>query len=313
MTDQATATTPVPASATAAPATTEAPSVASSEAPASAPQATPSTQEAKAPEETSPPPHEDPKLAARFAALARKEKAIRERESKLASDAKAYKEWQETQALAKSNPIEFLQRSGLSYDEITNYLMNEGLPPSIDKKVESIEEKIRKYEEAQVAARQEAQRQQIDAQLNAFKKTIHEHIDTHADRYELIKAEGVQDEVYQLIEQHFAHTKEVMPIEKAAQAVEDFLFEEAKKLAKVNKLKSLIAPETSVKDTKEKPVGDNVAGATGTKDTTPDRTTVPVMTLTNSATSAAVPRTVQSQRLSREEALKQATEMLRFT
>ena len=68
------------------------------------------------------------------------------------------------------------------------------------------------------------------------------------EKYELIQANSAVQLVYDVIEAHYNDTKNVLPIDEAAEHVENYLFEESKKLLNMKKLQSLFnTPQASSK------------------------------------------------------------------
>ena len=88
---------------------------------------------AEAPE--APPEPERPDFSRQFAALARKERAIRQKEQEIANFAKQREQYEsgatrlaDLQKLAKENPAKLLGELGINYDELTQQVINEGNP-----------------------------------------------------------------------------------------------------------------------------------------------------------------------------------------
>jgi len=67
------------------------------------------------------------------------------------------------------------------------------------------------------------------------------------EQYELIAATGSIDDVVELIERTFTEEGRLVPVEEAAQAIEDYLAEEAYKLSKLKKIQQKLAPSAQAK------------------------------------------------------------------
>lgn len=205
----------------------------------------------KAPAETKP--VEEP-LSAQFAALARREKAARAKAAQQAAEleaAKASIKAQEEALRAKEaeytskyvskdsfqiDPLKALTDAGLSYDQITELLLNQTQAPTnpvYDRTIAELKSQIAELksqssdnkkliEDRDVQARQQAVNQ-IQADVNKLVFTD--------PMFETIKATGQSKEVTRLIEETFDKEGVLMTVEEAAQAVEDYLVEEIYKAA----------------------------------------------------------------------------------
>lgn len=200
-------------------------------------------------------------FAKKFAALSRREKSLRskeqEYEQRLAelnakTDALINKPQEEeaTEELPleyrlKRNPLKTLEEMGFGYDKLTELALNDGkLPPEVQMKLmrEELESdyktKFEALEEKMKAKELAEQEQKYDAVVENFKKEIHNLVASNTDQYELINASDSQDLVYDIISEHYNETQRILPIEEAAQAVEDHLLEEFKKYSNLKKLSS---------------------------------------------------------------------------
>lgn len=197
----------------------------------------------------------------KFAALSRREKDIRtkeqEYEQKLAdlqakydSVAPKQEEVNEEETLPleyrlKRNPLKTLEELGFGYEKLTELALNDGkLPPEMQMKLmkEELESDYKKkfeaLEEKLTAKELQEQEQKYDAVVNNFKSEIKELVASDTETYELINASDSQDLVFDIISQHYEETNRILPIEEAAQAVEQHLVEEFGKYSNLKKLSS---------------------------------------------------------------------------
>lgn len=186
-------------------------------------------------------------LSSRFAALTRKEKALLDRERKAAEIEKKFGKF--AQSKPKENPLAWLETGEITIDELIQAKLKEGKPPTADEKVVTVEEKLRRLEE-QIAAKEEQSKQEhINRVVQQFKDQIKAHVDSDKGKYELINAHDAYDQVYAVCEQYYEENREkpdfkALEVSKAADLVEDYLFEQAKaKYAKVSKYKKLFLPD----------------------------------------------------------------------
>lgn len=208
----------------------------------------------------------DQRLAQKFAALSRKEKQIRDRERQMQSqmaqlqqqlealkaqqsEVEKYKSMPER---LRKQPAEVLKEAGITSEQLTEMLLNGGKPTAdmerseLESKVMSEVQALRKYIEEK-EAKEAAER--LEAATQGFQAEIVDFVNKTED-YELIRANNGTDLVYNVIESHFEQTQnetgkgEILSIKEAADLVENYYLEEAKKLLDRNKVKKLVQPQT---------------------------------------------------------------------
>ncbi len=200
--------------------------------------------------ETSAPEENKPRIdfSSKFAALARKEKAILEQKKAIDNELHELKEWKIAKEEAKKNPNKFLQAHGLDFETVARFNL-EGGEERVPSDLETLKEKLEKIEretEAQRVAREEHEKQVLEKsyneQISNFKKQIESHVISDANKYEFINANPDHlNDVFELIEIHFQNTQKILDIGEACQLVEDHIENEFKsKYAKINKLKGLL-------------------------------------------------------------------------
>lgn len=194
----------------------------------------------KAPEET---------LSSQYAALARREKAARARATQQATELKAaqdalaaerasiaaQKSEYESKYVAKdsfqADPLKALTDAGLSYDQITEMLLNQSQAPTnpaYDNKLAQLNAKIAELEAKTTSATKLIEDRDIQARTQAvaqIQADVNKLIFTDP-AYETIKATGQAKEVTRLIEETFDKEGVLMTVEEAALAIEDYLVEE---------------------------------------------------------------------------------------
>lgn len=249
----------------------------------------------------------DRRMASRFAELARRDKAIRQEKRRLAEEKARLARWQEAESLAKQDPLAVLERLGLSYEQLTERqfqrFAEKAQKDDPNFRLKSIEDKIREYEEQAQRQQQEMKKAEVDRQLAQFKRQVADHVESNKEKFELVSAQRAHEDVYGLIEAHFAQTGEVMSIDQAATLVEQQLEEEAEPLLKAKKLRAKLG------------LKEQDAGQTGDLDQKTERsgvkaTAVPT-TLTNGntvASQAGMPKAA----FDIEESKRRAAAMLKF-
>ena len=203
-------------------------------------------------------PEKSDDFSRKFAALSRREKEIRakeaeydkriaELEERLGSFGKKPEPEPELpiEYRLKKDPLRALEDIGLSYDKLTELALNDGkLTPEMQmrlmreeleggykKKFEELENRLLEKE------RSDEQRRYDDIQ-RGFQNEIEDFVESNPDRYELIQANEANDIIYDVIEEHYNDTGRILDIEEAAEAVENYLEEEAEKIFKLGKFRS---------------------------------------------------------------------------
>jgi hypothetical protein len=257
-------------------------------------------------------PEQDPKFAARFAALTRRERQIQEREAKIKAEESEFRAWKKAKETAKINPVAYLEQSGLSYSEITEYLLNNGPKTmTVEEKLAALEERLESDKKAQEEAKEAEKKAQEEASIQEtiakVKTGISNLVETEADAFELISAHGsdAQDLVFEVLVERWENLGEdksdFFPIERSVkwgcEQVEKYLENQATE--KVLKLKKF-----SPKQEGESP---------GNVPSEP-KTDTQTRTLTNRMTaSPAVSSSDKTEYLSDEESKRRAASLLRWS
>ena len=203
---------------------------------------------------------EDPPLSQQYAVLARKEKALRARavqqdqalrareaalqarETELTSKAQQDLSNYISKDELKRNAYGKLTELGLTYDELTQQAIASQSPEAqyYARLREEMQDEIRQVREEQAKSRQTFEEQQTAAYqqaVNQIKSEVNQLVKTDPS-YETIKATGSMRDVVELIEKTFQEDGTLLTVEQAADAVEDYLVEEALKLAGTKKVQS---------------------------------------------------------------------------
>jgi hypothetical protein len=217
-------------------------------------------------EETPAKPLEDPTSSAQFAALARREKALRAqaqkqqqalqaredalkaREAQIQAEADKYKTGYISKDQLKSNALQMLSEAGVSYDELTQQVLNQQpTDPRVEATIKALEAKIAKLE----ASTEESKTQQTQAQAQQYQAAIKQitsdvkHLVDSDPSFEAIKATNSVKDVVELIEKTYADDGTLLSPEEAAQMVEDHLVEELSKYSKIKKIQDRLTPPAS--------------------------------------------------------------------
>ncbi len=197
------------------------------------------------PQETAAPIIEAPKadpLAPKFAALTRKERDIQRREKELETKEAEIRE--SAKRKASENPLEALKEMGLSYDQITDYLLKQGKPDN-ERKLAKVEEEMENWKKEQQQREANAQRQREETAIASFKQDIKKFVSENAETFGLVSESQSHELVYSTIDAIYAKTGKLVPIEEATKLVEAHLEAEVDKIASYKKVQQRLAKKPS--------------------------------------------------------------------
>jgi hypothetical protein len=216
------------------------------------------------------PPKEEPpspSLAKGFAQLSKREAQLRAREQEMEAKFKDREaklaEYQRDMDALLEDPLAVLEKRGITYETLTEQLLNNKKTPADLKQRAEIErlkqavaarEKADAEREEKRKADEEKARQ--DAAIATFKAEIVKKATAAGDEYELINKLGKHDLIYDTIDAHFAQTGELLSFEAVAPKVEEHLVEE--KLAEAQALlqtKKLSGKLSAVSPAPQRPSG----------------------------------------------------------
>lgn len=221
----------------------------------------------KSPKEEVSPPPQDPSTenkpvdkpdAARVAALIKKERELYQRQQKLSAREKEieatqekYKPWQEAATLAQQDKLEAIKRLGISYDDLTNQVLNKGqVPPEVlaqikaeevaKTQIEALEKKLR----TEAEETQRVNYQKAKTNLTNEAKSLVE----SSDKFPLVKSVGCYQDITEYIESEYHRTDRMLSVEQATIQMEKDIREGLELLNKV------LTPQKEEPKVEEKPV-----------------------------------------------------------
>jgi len=192
----------------------------------------------------------DDDLAARFAALSRKEHKFQEDKKKAKELAEKYSPFEE--AITQKDALKLLERAGFSINDVIDAALKVDHVPTSDERVLTLEQKLAAFEKSQTdaatAKEQSAQQEVFDREVSAFKETLGKTLASDPDRFELINSHGAADTIYDAcfeIVQDDPDTYETRAdvealIPRVADMIEAQLQENLKKLSGAKKFKAML-------------------------------------------------------------------------
>lgn len=242
--------------------------------------------------------------ANRFAFLAKKEAAIVRQRHELKAQMEALstqrseveklraeiEQAKGRKASYRSNPLAALEDAGLSYKELTDFILNNNTV-STESQIKALQDKISEVESARQRDHQEreehSKRQAAEREVQViaeFKNEISNFISSKKDEYELTNLYDSSDLVYDTVEAYFEKTSKVLSIPEACQLVETYLEKQVEKSLQTKKLGSRF----------QKPAEESIAKS----DPQAPRRTLNNQNYTSSTPSMVSPK-VESDRMSR--------------
>jgi prefoldin subunit 5 len=142
----------------------------------------------------------------------------------------------------RSNPLAALEDAGLSYKELTDFILNNNTV-STESQIKALQDKIDEVESARQRDHQEreelSKRQAAEREVQViaeFKNEISNFISSKKDDYELTNLYDSSDLVYDTVEAYFEKTSKVLSIPEACQLVETYLEKQVEKSLQTKKL-----------------------------------------------------------------------------
>lgn len=201
-----------------------------------------------APESPAPAPEPEKPRADRFALLARKEQdllrkqqAVKQQQQILAQQAEQLRAFEQAKKQALLNPLDALKQLGLTYEQITEFVLNDNKPTpnaevmSVRQELEEFKRAQREEQEKLLEQQREMQTREQQAIIESFREEVGEYVSQHAETYELTNLYGGANLVSDVIEEHFKQSGKLLTIPEAAKLVEEHYEELARKAQQTKK------------------------------------------------------------------------------
>ena len=202
----------------------------------------------------------DDKFTDNFARIARRERALRQREGKLSELEKKLQEYEAREKLASEDPFAFLEKHNLDLDRLSRRLIEDPISPE-KKELEEIKAKMSAWEKEKEEKLKKDKERQTNDSYNQAKQQLDAILEKDADKYELVRLQGAQDLVFQVIYEHHRVNGRWLQLDEAAAKVEEHLEKEVSKLLEAKKLKSRFAPQTDSEPRDSQGIGGELHGA----------------------------------------------------
>lgn len=187
-------------------------------------------------------------LIRREQAAFERERFAKQREAELEEKLKRVSAFEET----KTNPKKALEMLGLTYDQLTQSMLQDGeVPPQVE--IQRLRDELGRYKKEQSDKEdqtlQNQKRLQAETEQKAisdFKEEINQYVVDNVSRYELTKFEQASELVFDVIDEHYKRTVDpqtgvgkVMSVKEACDKVEEHLEKKFADSRELNKVKAL--------------------------------------------------------------------------
>jgi hypothetical protein len=185
----------------------------------------------------------DDMLAKKLHMLTKREREVMAKRKEIEEASTKYKPYEELRESAKKNPLAVLEHFGLSYDELTDYIINGQDPENVRyKELQDQINSLKSEKENEAKSAREAKEQNA---VMTFKNTIVESL--NPERHEFCAAHGSAaiDMVYGVIEAYWNEKGEMLDHTVALDWVEEHLEEQFKPILGLKKIQSKFQSRTS--------------------------------------------------------------------
>ncbi len=190
-------------------------------------------------------------------ALLYRERQLFNQRKKLEGEMKAfeemrskYKNWIEAGEMSSQNKLEALAKTGITYDELTQQIINNGQVPPAQiaelKAQETVRREIEAFKREQAALSAQQQKAQYDQGIKQLESEVRFLVDKE-DKYPLVKEAEAYQDIVKWIESEFHRTGRLIPVEDAIARWESEALEGLQELAKLEKIRDKFTPQETPK------------------------------------------------------------------
>lgn len=174
------------------------------------------------------------KVKAKEKELSTKERDLKNKEAEL----NGYRDMKE---MIEKDPMAAIEKLGIDKNKLYEGILKSGEAPTVEDKVGKLEAEIEKLRQEREEEKKKAEEARHDAEIVNFKKKISDYVEQNKTELKVTHALGQTGAVYDVIQQNFNATGEVMSIEDAGKLVEDYFSKTGKE--QYEKLKAIYEAE----------------------------------------------------------------------
>ena len=186
---------------------------------------------ANPPVDSSEPSDVDTAFQSKFDDLLSRERGLRERETVVKTAEESGLDMNSITALAKADPVAFLEKFGIEFDDIADNILD---TYDTDPKVKSLEDRLAVFEQDKKDRLAQDEQVALQSQMKEYVTALHDHIDK--SDYEITKVMGDKglQMVQTLLVNHWKETGTEMDVDEACKVAEGWFVEN--ELPKMEKL-----------------------------------------------------------------------------
>lgn len=189
-------------------------------------------------------------LSPQMAAIAKAKRALQQERQAFEREKADFQSAKEGQpsggidpAQLKSNPLRVLLENGVTYDQLTEAILEN--QNSGGAELQALKDEIKSLKDGFDQKLSDKDKQAEAAVLAEMRKEAVA-LASEGDTYELVRETGSIPQVMELIEKTYRQSGEVLEVSEAMQLVEDELIAESLKLANLKKVQGKLQPETPI-------------------------------------------------------------------
>lgn len=189
--------------------------------------------------------------------LARERKQIEEEKRSLEIERANSRKWQEANDLAaQGRYTEAAEKAGITYDQLTQQILNGGQIPPKQIAEQTANETVRKEIEKLKAELAEGQKKGTETQMQEARRIMAseaKHLIDNSDKYPLAKQGEAYEDIVKTIESEFHRTGRILPVEEAVKRWEEDALQGFEELLKLDSVRQRVLKESPKPETQ--PIG----------------------------------------------------------
>lgn len=187
---------------------------------------------------------EETRIAKVVAQVKAKEKELTAKERKLADREAKTKGYENIKQMLADDPLSAIETLGIDKNKLYDKIIKSGQEPTVEEKLAKLEADLAEERKLRAKEREELEAQRAERTIVEFKNKIKEYAESKKDAdLKVTYALGQTSAIYDVIEQNFIATGNVMTIEDAGKRVEDYFSEKGKQ--EYERLRAIYEPKVA--------------------------------------------------------------------
>ena len=218
-------------------------------------QGEPNPPPAETPKEPEPPVKPD-RIAKRVAKISAKEQAFAAKKAEIDAQIAKAQEYDEVKGLFKKDPATALAKIGVSFDELTQLIVDSADPANVvlkqtKEEIDKLRKELADKEAASKEENESRERARYEKALTDYKSAVESFLDKSGDKYEIAKLTGASELVANVVVEHYNVHGELLEMDAACAKVEEYLEGQLKRFKDSKKLRGWLGSEAAPVEEKE--------------------------------------------------------------